>query len=258
MLVFFALPVFFNTLIITPIYVSLESNVAFSGSLLSLFIYYFKDILEVIAFSVAYAVIIFSVLLLPKRRARIAALIYTAVYFLQIPIKLLLNIPLYGSLGSIDDITLDIIYLTLYFLLYMLQLLAVWFFATTDSNKYLRYIAFLRQKKNKKGHTLPSEPESPLPITKFFNRYNPLQRSAFKMSLLILALKLLSRILNDISYGAPSSFGEVCIMLVYYVSDLLYALAAYVIVLLIFSFFHTKLTKKADGANAPSAGSTAE
>ena len=261
MILFCALPVFLDTLLITPIYVSLENNVAFSESFLTMVIYYFKDILGVVAFSVAYAIIIFSILLLSKRKARLAVLLYTVIYFLQIPLKLIMNIPLYGSLGSVDDITLDVIYLTVYFLLYMLQLLIVWLFATTDTNKYLRYIAFVKEKKNKKGKSLPAEPDAVLPLTKFFNRYNPLQRSAFKMSLLILAVKLLSRVINDISYGAPSSIGEVLVMAAYYLSDILFALVAYVIALLVFSVLHTKAAnKKADGTSAPSAseGSTAE
>ena len=246
MMLFCALPVLLNTLLITPLYVVLENDVAFSGSFLTMLIYYIKDLFEVIAFSVAYSVIIFSVLLLSKRKARLAVLLYTVIYFLQIPLKLIMNIPLYGSLGSIDDIVLDVIYLTIYFLFYMLQLLIVWLFATTDTNKYLRYIAFIKERKNKKGKVLPEDAEAVLPITKFFNRFNPLQRSAFKMSMLILAIKLFSRIINDIAYGAPSSFGEVAIMLVYYVSDLLYGIVAYVIALLVFTFIHSKAKKKAD------------
>ena len=253
MMLFCALPVLLNTLLITPLYVVLENDVAFSGSFLTMLIYYIKDLFEVIAFSVAYSVIIFSVLLLSKRKARLAVLLYTVIYFLQIPLKLIMNIPLYGSLGSIDDIVLDVIYLTVYFLFYMLQLLIVWLFATTDTNKYLRYIAFIKERKNKKGKVLPEDAEAVLPITKFFNRFNPLQRSAFKMSMLILAIKLFSRIINDIAYGAPSSFGEVAIMLVYYVSDLLYGLVAYVIALLVFTFIHSKAKKKADENSVPSA-----
>ena len=191
--------------------------------------------------------------MISKKQARFVALAYTLVYFLQIAIKLLLNIPLYGSLGSITDITLDLIYQTAYFLFYMVQLLIVWLFATTDTNKYLRYIAFLNGQKSKKGKSTITQPDPVLPFTKFFTKYNPLQISALKMSLLILAVRLLTRILNDVTYGAPTSFGEVLVMIVYYLSDLLYALVAYVIALLVFSFIYSKTAKKADEVKAPSA-----
>ena len=81
-----------------------------------------------------------------------------------------------------------------------------------------RAILLKKEKRNKKGKNLPSAPDAVLPLTKLFNKYNPLQRSAFKMALLVLAMKLLSRIANDITYniayGAPSSFGEILIMII--------------------------------------------
>lgn len=259
MMLFCALPVLLDTLLITPIYVNLENNIAFSGSFLTMAVYYTKDLLGVVTFSVAYAMIIFSVLLLSKKQARLVVILYTLIYFVQIPLKLIMNIVIYGSLGSIDDITLDIMYLLFYFILYILQLLVVWLFATTDTNRYLRYVTFIKYKNGKKGkQSALSDNELPpvLPLTKFFNKYNPLQRSAFKMALLVFAMKLLSRIANDIAYGAPTSFGEVLIMIIYYLSDLLYGLAAYVVALIVFSFLHTKTAKKADEAKASSANTS--
>jgi len=61
------------------------------------------------------------------------------------------------------------------------------------------------------------------------------------MSLMILIMRLFSRILNDISYGAPKSFGEVMIMVLYYASDILYGVVAYVIALITFNAVYDKL-----------------
>ena len=237
------LPILLDTVIITPLYVMLQSNIAFSGGALSTAVYYFKDVLSILAFASSYAIIIFSLLFLERRIARYIVLIYTSVFFVQIPLKLLINIFLYGSLGSAWEILNDVIYLVFYFLLNMIQLLVIYFIASADMNRYLRHREISRAIEKKKGKQTETKASVVLPISKFFDRYNPLQRSALKMSIFMIALKLLSRALNDISYGAPTSFGEVLVMIAYYLSDILYGIAAYLIALLIFTFIYDKLKK---------------
>ena len=64
------------------------------------------------------------------------------------------------------------------------------------------------------------------------------------MSLLITIIKVGTRIINDISFGAPDSFGEVMIMVVYYLSDLIYGAVAYLVALFIMHLIFEKLKKK--------------
>ena len=253
MLCFCFLPVILNCVLISPLYMKLNADVLFSDSAIIHILDYSMDLLDIVAFSVSYALIIFSVLLLSKKTARLIVLLYTLAFALQIPIKIFMNIPLNGSLGSAEEIIIDIIYLSIYFILFMLQLLAVYLFAATDTNKYLRYMEFSKKKANKKN--VPStEQYSVMPFNRFFRKSNPLQRSALKMSLLIFFIRLMSRLINDISYGAPQSLGEVLIMAVYYLSDALYGIVAYVVALIVFSFVYERLSnKKADEAAAPPA-----
>lgn len=243
MLLLCLLPILLDTVIITPIYVILQSDIAFSGGTLSTAVYYFKDILSILAFASSYSIIIFSLLFLSRKTARYIALLYTAIFFAQIPLKLLMNVFTTGSLGTLWEISFDLIYLFSYFLLNMIQLWGVYFLAATDMNRFLRYREIPRGREKKKEKNVKIEASTVLPISKFFDKYNPLQLSAIKMSVLMIALKLLSRALNDISYGAPSSFGEVLVMIAYYLSDILYGVAAYLIALLIFTFIYDKLKK---------------
>lgn len=247
MLLFCLLPTLIDTLLITPLYATLSSDVAFSGGILTIALYYLKDIINIFAFASAYAIIIFGVFFMGRRSARLVILIYSLIYLAQIPLKLLVNVFVYGSLGSSEEILVDIIYLSFYFALYMLQLLAVYFFAVTDTDKHLRYVSIKRKKdaKRRDGESAPI-----LPISKLFDRFNPIQRSALKMSILVFAVRIISRFLNDISYGAPTSFGEVLVMIVYYVSDIIWGIIAYVSALLIFSVLYDRLKKK-DQADAP-------
>lgn len=254
MLLFCSLPLAINSICLVPLYASLQSNVAFESSALVVIIKYFQDFLDLVAFAVSYALIIFSILLISKKNARLAVLIYTLSFLLRIPVRLLMNVALYGTLGTSTQITVDLIYLFVYFLLEMLQLLIVYIFAVTDSKKYLYHLELQHpnKKEKKKGKTTTTQ-GAVLPFAKFFDWYNPLQRTAIKMSLLIFLMKIIARILNDISFGMPESFGEVIIMVIYYLSDILYGVIAYIVALIVFNSLYDRLKiKKTDEDSSPS------
>ena len=251
MALFFLLPLILNNLIIIPIYATLEADVAYSGSLLTIVIKYLQDFFDLFAFSSAYALIIFSALLLDGKRSRFIALFYAITYLFIIPVKMLMNVVIYGSLGSTSQIIIDVIYLGVYFVLYLLQLLAVYIFAATDSSRYISSLEALRASKRDKARQRAENIGSVLPFSKFFDWYNPLQRSAIKMSALITAIKVGTRIINDVSVGAPESFGEVMIMVVYYLSDFIYGAVAYIVAIFVISLFFERLKKK-DGDLSPS------
>ncbi len=251
MALFFLLPLILNNLVIIPIYATLEANTLYSGSLLTVVIKYIQDFFDLFAFSSAYALIIFSSLLLDKKRSGFIAVFYAATYLLVIPVKILMNVVIYGSLGNSQQIIIDVIYLSVYFVLYLLQLLAVYIFATTDSSHYLSSIEALRSSKRDKARAKAEQIGSVLPFSKFIDWYNPLQRSAIKMGILITVIKVGTRIINDVFVGAPESFGEVMIMVVYYLSDFIYGAVAYLVALFIINLFFERLKKK-DGDLSPS------
>lgn len=251
MALFFLLPLILNNLIIIPIYATLEADVAYSGSLLTIVIKYLQDFFDLLAFSSAYALIIFSALLLDGKRSRFIALFYAITYLLVIPVKMLMNVVIYGSLGSTSQIIIDVIYLGVYFVLYLIQLLVVYIFAATDSSRYISSLEALRASKRDKARQRAENIGSVLPFSKFIDWYNPLQRSAIKMSALITAIKVGTRIINDVSVGAPESYGEVMIMVVYYLSDFIYGAVAYIVAIFVISLFFERLKKK-DGDLSPS------
>ena len=251
MALFFLLPLILNNLIIIPIYATLEADVVYSGSLLTIVIKYLQDFFDLLAFSSAYALIIFSALLLDGKRSRFIALFYAITYLLVIPVKMLMNVVIYGSLGSTSQIIIDVIYLGVYFVLYLIQLLVVYIFAATDSSRYISSLEALRASKRDKARQRVENIGSVLPFSKFIDWYNPLQRSAIKMSALITAIKVGTRIINDVSVGAPESFGEVMIMVVYYLSDFIYGAVAYIVAIFVISLFFERLKKK-DGDLSPS------
>lgn len=247
----FLLPLLLNTAVVIPVYSMLKADVSYSGTLLIEVIKYFQDFVDLVAFTPAYAMIIFSSLILRGRKTRFVVLFFTVTYFLIMPIKILINAVIYGSVGSPEQLFYDVIHLAVYFALCLLQLLAIYMFATTDSSKYLSSIEALKGSPDAKKRELAAKSESILPFSRLINWYNPLQRSAVKMSALIMGIRIGIRIVYDISVGAPESFDEVMKMVVYYLSAFLYGAMAYIVALLVMHLLFERLKKK-DGDVSPS------
>lgn len=250
----FLLPVFVNTAVLNPLYGVLSANAVLRNSAFLIAVKYLQDILDIFAFSSAYALVIFSSLLLDKKYRRFTLLFYTAVFFSQIPLKLVINAVMYGSFGSVADIIVDVVYLLVYFILYMLQFSVVYVIAATDSSRYIRHAAYLKDKGRGNSRGFASGNVKVLPFKKFVDWYNPLQRSAVKASAFIAGIRIGMRIVNDVIFGAPTSFGEVMVMALYYVSDLLYGILAYAAMVLIIKSVYRHLTsqnaKKAENADS--------
>ena len=150
LLLFFLLPLLINTLLIIPVYTVLSTDSVYSGSTWLAVIKYLQDFFDLSAFSSAYALIIFSSLLLDKKRTRFIVIFYALAYLLQAPLKILMNAAIYGSVGTSYQLIVDTVYLAVYFILSMIQLLVVYIFAATDANKYLASLAALKSSKNQK------------------------------------------------------------------------------------------------------------
>lgn len=65
------------------------------------------------------------------------------------------------------------------------------------------------------------------PLKKLFDLGNPMQRSAFIGALIICVLKVITRIIYDITYGMPDSVLEVLVMVGYYSLDIAVGVMCY-------------------------------
>ena len=59
----------------------------------------------------------------------------------------------------------------------------------------------------------------------------------------VVLFRVLSRVVTDIGAGAPTMVGEVLIMIVYYLSDVIYGIAAYLIAILVFNILYDMIKK---------------
>ena len=233
------LPTVLNIACLTPIYFNLENNTLYRGSAVTLTLKYVSDFFDLLSFSSVYAIIIFSLVLLKKKSTLLICVSYVLILLLKIPAKLLMNLPLYGTIGTTEEIIADLISLSFYFILEAMQLLFVFIFSLSTAKSFLRAIDLSATKKVKSSKNT----EHVLPIKKFINWYNPLLRSAVYMSIVIITFRVFSRIITDIGAGAPTSFGEVMIMIVNYLTDAVYGAVAYIIAILVFNVLYDRTTK---------------
>lgn len=230
-------PTVLNIICLTPLYFNLNVNTLYSGGPLAVTLEYLMDFFDLISFTSVYSTVIFTLVFTEKKISTVISLSYVALLIIKIPLRILMNIPLLGSIGDKNDIIGDLLLLSFYFLLELAQFLTVLLASSFVAKSYRAAVDAIRAKKKE-------EPEEILPIKKMLNWYNPLLRSGIIMGIIIIAFKFLSRLVADIEAGLPSSFGEVLIIIVNYLSDAVYGLAAYFIAILIFNFLFEKIVQK--------------
>lgn len=225
-----------NIFCLSPIYFNLENNTIYQGSPISLTIKHISDLFDILAFTSVYALIIFSMVLLNKKTTAFSIVVYLIILVAKIPLKLVMNIPLYGTIGTKNEIIADILFLSFYLIAELLQLIFVSIFASVTAKSYLRAVALSDNKKASRSKNYKIE--NILPIKKFINWYNPLLRSAAYMGIIVALFRIFSRIITDIEIGAPSSFGEVLVMIVSYLTDIIYGIVSYIIAIFIFNLLY--------------------
>lgn len=242
------LPIVINITCLTPLYFNLENNTVYRGTAITVTLKYISDLFDLIAFSSVYAMIIFSLVLLKMRVTATVCISYCAILILKIPARLLMNIPLYGSIGTKAEIIADLISLSFYFIIELVQLALVFTFASVCSSNYLRSVSILNGRGKK-----DSRISHILPIKKYVDWYNPLLRSAIYSSITVTAFRFIARLITDIDAGLPSSFGEVMIIIINYLTDAVYGFVAYIIAIILFNFIYERLIKsdKVNKENAP-------
>ena len=239
--IFSLLPVLIDIVCVSPIFQNVQSNILYRGSAIALTLQYISDLLDVISFASVYALIIFSFVLLERKSTVFSIIIYVIILLIRFPLKLVMNIPVFGSIGTESEIISGLINFFLSFSIELIQLLIVTIIASVTAKSYLRSIALADTKKSSlKGKKI----EHVLPIKKFINWYNPLLRSAIYMAITVLVLRASSRIIADIEIGLPASFGEVLEIILGYFTDFVYAIVAYIVTIFIFNLLYDSFTKK--------------
>lgn len=203
-----------SSFLIKPLNISFSTDIMLMDS----WVMYVFDVLlvlcEVAAYSVMFAAVIFFVLSengFPKKLILICALVCALRRFADI----IMTVIFYGAL-SLEDLYLVIFYIAVE----LLQIFVVWFLAQRCKNVFSK---------------------EALPFKKLFDKENPLQVSALLAGAFLSLVKVVSRIIYDVSYslfvGPPQSIGEILAMAIYYLSDIAITFISYALILLTVKLF---------------------
>lgn len=203
--------------VLSPLYVSLSSNIVYRDSLLSDFLNLVNNVFYIAVYTVCFSAFIYSVYKCGTRRS----VSLTVVYCVAILLRYMANIIIQTFTDGVFPSFADLFPAILGCIFDILTAFAV------------LWIAHLCLGKDKvKGSCLPFE--------KLYQHSNPLQKASLFTGILLSSIKVLTRIIYDFGYGAPTSILDLLRMIVYYLSDLLICVIIYLFSLLLFMHFYKK------------------
>ena len=232
MLVWFSVWLFaisaFYAAVCTPVYHVLNSDILISDTVFPLLWDTLMQILNYLFYWGAFAIVLYAIFRLGIKNCISFLGIYVGTVFFRYFSNLLAGFltngfPLMDRFLSDDlpylilDIVLDLLLMGVFVWI----LIAVQRRNTTARNR-------------KRGEFLLSN----LPFVKLFDLKNPVQLAAFLGALIPSAVLLISRVIFDISYGAPTGIVDLLWMAVYYVSDIGSALIGFILAVLLVNRFY--------------------
>ena len=202
--------------VLSPLYVSLSSNIVYRDSLLSDFLNLVNNVFYIAVYTVCFSAFIYSVYKCGTKRS----VSLTVVYCVAVIIRYMANIAVQtitdGVFPSFADLYPAILGCVFDILIAFAILL----------------IAHLCLKDKAQDSCLPFE--------KLYLHSNSLQRASLFTGILLSSIKVLTRVIYDLGYGAPTSILDLLRMIVYYLSDLLICVIIYLASLLLFMYFYKK------------------
>jgi len=208
--------------LLSPMYVMLSSNILYRGGFAANLVNILNNVLYLAVYAVCFSTIIYSVYRCGTRSSLSLVMIYAAAIFLRYVANIIVQAFIDGALPLFAEL-----YPTVFgFIFDFLTVLGVLLIA------HLCLSSVNRLPREKKRNLLPFD--------KLFSLSNPIQRSAFFTGILLATIKVATRVVYDIGYGAPTSALEILRMAVYYLSDVLICAVIYLFSLLVILSIHKK------------------
>jgi len=216
-----------SSLVLSPIYVVVSSNITFIETPLPDLLYYVISLLDVAFYCVCLPILILSFTIFFVSSARTILLIYVCAPLLRRALDLLMTYAIYHDIDDLDIVS------CVWFLIFDYALLiTVTVISCVVAKRFYSASPAVGDTVSLKGI---------LPTVGVYSGSNPLQRSALLCALVFTGLRVISRIINDVSYGAPASISEILVMVIAYLSDILIGVVFYASALAVFSRVAKKL-----------------
>ena len=133
----------------------------------------------------------------------------------------------------------------------LMDLILIWVIIWLIRRRYARYMrkkalkAFIEKSSSLFDDQAPhtTNISEYYPFQKIYSNKNPIQVCLLIIAVIRSAVKILSRVIYDIDYGAPEGIGEILTMAVYYCSDLLIGIIFYAVATLLLGRFFRGFTE---------------
>lgn len=218
------------TFLLTPIYTFVASDIVTGVTILPDAIKIILNLLEISAFAFCYSLIIFSTVTSSKKKALSLCIIYISACFIRRAASLLVTLFVDGYI-----ISTDVFSVLLYFILEVVQVFIVFIMARSVAKKHILASTGIKSSAVKDGGVIGIIGNRSFSFTGVYSRSNPFQNCALKAGALIAIIKIFTRIVYDIDYGAPQSLSDGLTMAIYYISDIFICVIFYVLSWLILS-----------------------
>ena len=229
MTVFCAVMFSITSLILSPIYVLVSSDITLYVTVLPTVIEIVLELCETLTFALCYSLVIFTASVKKFSNAAGVCGIYVAASVIRRSFDLAISALTYGSIDS-TDITNVVVYVTLETAQIAITLAASMIFCAKRNKKETQQIS---------GRDDDLCNTYGLDFNKVYDRENPMMSSALVGGIMLSSLKIGMRINYDRKYikvfGTPSGISEILTMVVYYMSDILVSAIFYALCWLILS-----------------------
>lgn len=229
-----------STCILSPIYTQVAADILYSNTILPDVLGLTISLFDVIFAAAQYTAIALSVILFRNAAYRRAVLLIS---FGEIAIERALNLVVSmvtNNSGTSSGLNITLVYFALEAFQLCICVLIARFVCSEATKKYV----MLRVAARRLGEPEFNWISEIYPYSAPHRVKNPIIRCGWILGVIFAALKVLSRFIYDLSYGAPSGWNEIAQMIAGYLSDILCGALIFLFVILFAACFFKWLTKE--------------
>jgi len=208
-----------------------SSNIVYTGTMLLEITEWSYLGVEILAFFVAYAYVIYVLFAHGTKQALQYAKIYAIILAARSAVLYLLNWLVFGL--KTEDLLFQGLMTLLSLVLELCQYAVMFWIAHRLISRYNRLYEVMEAGANRLSQQPTPRSHLIFPYRKVALKNDPLRFSAFLIALILGAIRIISRIIYDFSYGAPGDIGDLLWMIAYYTTDVLIGVAGYFVMLYI-------------------------
>lgn len=230
--------------ILAKCYTLAWSDVTTADTVLPILLDYLSKIAEWCLYITAYAIIFYELYTEGVAPARKFIFVYAGSVFFKYLLNYLVTWITDAGMSS-EYLADNLTYIGIYIGIEWLQLLFIMLMAVSSAKAYHKFLAGQR----KLAATLPNytleERNYTFPFKKLFSTENVLQKNALWAGFVLTVFRVVSRMIYDITYGAPSDAADLMWMIFYYTVDIVVGMVSIIAITALFMRFDKMEQKSA-------------